>query len=182
VSGEEMSNKNVELRLVAELLKNSRRSDRELAKVLQISQPTVTRLRNRLEKSGWVREYTIVPDFGKLGYHLCSMTFAKFKEIPHVEALRKAIETYGHRLLEIPQAVLIERGMGLGANGVVIALHKDYAAYMDFMKWLRQFSLISPFELSSFIINLDDEVHYRYLTFSTLAKHMLSIQKEKEKI
>jgi len=176
-----MVSKNVELRLVVELLKDSRRSDRELARVLQISQPTVTRLRNRLEKSGLIREYTIVPDFGKLGYHLCSMTFAKFREIPHVEALRKAIEAYGHRLLEIPQAVLIERGMGMGANGVVIALHKDYAAYMDFMKWLRQFSMISPFELSSFIINLDDEVHYRYLTFSTLARHILSLQKEEQK-
>ena len=176
-----MSNKSVELKLIAELLKNSRRSDRELAKALQISQPTVTRARTRLEKAGLIREYTIVPDFGKLGYHLCSMTFAKFRELPHVEALRKAIETYGHRLSEIPQAVLIERGMGIGANGVVIALHKDYGAYVDFTKWLRQFSLIGPFELSSFLINLDDEVHYRYLTFSTLAKHMLSLQKEKEK-
>jgi DNA-binding Lrp family transcriptional regulator len=176
-----MSIKSIELKLIAELLKNSRRSDRELAKAVKISQPTVTRARTRLEKAGLIKEYTIVPDFGKLGYHLCSMTFAKFTELPHVEALRKAIETYGHRLLEIPQAVLIERGMGMGANGVVIALHKDYTAYMDFTKWLRQFSLISPFELSTFLINLDDQVHYRYLTFSTLAKHVFSLQKAEEK-
>jgi DNA-binding Lrp family transcriptional regulator len=34
---------NVELRLISELMQNSRRSDRELARALGISQPTVTR-------------------------------------------------------------------------------------------------------------------------------------------
>lgn len=36
--------KDVELSLVAELLKDSRRSDRELAKAIGVSQPTVSRL------------------------------------------------------------------------------------------------------------------------------------------
>jgi DNA-binding Lrp family transcriptional regulator len=40
-------------------MKNSRRSDRELALVLGISQPTVTRLRTRLEKEGIIKEYTM---------------------------------------------------------------------------------------------------------------------------
>ena len=34
--------------LLLELLKDSKRSDRELAKVLGVSQPTVTRMRQRL--------------------------------------------------------------------------------------------------------------------------------------
>jgi len=42
--------KEIELKLVSELMKNSRRSDRELSKVLGVSQPTVTRLRSRLKK------------------------------------------------------------------------------------------------------------------------------------
>lgn len=173
--------KDVELKLVAELLKNSRRSDRDLAKALHVSQPTVTRLRTKLEKAGVIREYTVIPDFSKLGYHLCSMTFAKLREQPHVEALRKAIETHAHRLSEIPQAVMIERGMGLGSNGVVVSLHRDYTSYLEFQRWLRQFSFISPYELESFLMNLDDEVHYRYLTFSTLAKHLLASDKEKNR-
>jgi len=36
------------LRLLLELLKDSKRSDRELAKVLGVSQPTVSRTRSRL--------------------------------------------------------------------------------------------------------------------------------------
>ncbi len=42
--------KDVEFRLVSELMKNSRRSDRELARVLGISQPTVSRMLRKLKK------------------------------------------------------------------------------------------------------------------------------------
>jgi DNA-binding Lrp family transcriptional regulator len=175
-----ISLKDIELRLIAELMENSRRSDRELAKALGISQPTVTRTRTRLEKTGIIKEYTMIPDFNKLGYHLCSITLARFQEPPHVEAFRKVIEAGLDRLSEIPQAVLIERGMGHSSNGVVIALHKDYSNFSDFQKWLKQFSILVPFELENFLINLDDEIHYRYLTFSTLAKHLLTMQKQEK--
>jgi DNA-binding Lrp family transcriptional regulator len=62
--------KDVELKLVAELMKNSRRSDRELAKVLKVCKATVTRIRSNLEKEGYLREYSAVPDFVKLGFSL----------------------------------------------------------------------------------------------------------------
>ena len=54
--------KDVELKLISELIKNSRRSDRELAKAIGISQPTVSRIRVRLEKQGLV-DYSAVPDW-----------------------------------------------------------------------------------------------------------------------
>jgi DNA-binding MarR family transcriptional regulator len=38
------------IRLFFELIKNSKRSDRDLARILDISQPIVTRLRKVLEK------------------------------------------------------------------------------------------------------------------------------------
>jgi DNA-binding transcriptional regulator YhcF (GntR family) len=50
--------KDIETRLIAELLKNSRRSDRELAKVLRASQPTITRARRKLEKESYIREFS----------------------------------------------------------------------------------------------------------------------------
>ena len=55
--------KEVELKLISELMKNSRRSDREVAKAIGISQPTVSRTISRLEKEGVIKEYTIIPDF-----------------------------------------------------------------------------------------------------------------------
>ena len=53
-------------KLLAELLKNSRRSDRQLARVLDSSQPTITRTRQKIEREGIVRSYTFIPDWRKL--------------------------------------------------------------------------------------------------------------------
>jgi len=71
--------KAVELRLVAELLKNSRRSDRELAKALGVSQPTVSRTMKKLEEQGVIKEYTIVPDFSKLGFQIMGVSLSNSK-------------------------------------------------------------------------------------------------------
>jgi DNA-binding Lrp family transcriptional regulator len=72
--------KNNELRLVSELVRNSRKSDRELARIVGVSQPTVTRMRTRLEKEGIIREYTMLPDFTRLGYELLVFTFLKYEK------------------------------------------------------------------------------------------------------
>jgi DNA-binding Lrp family transcriptional regulator len=63
------------MELLHELLKNSKRSDRDLARILGISQPTVTRMRRKLERTGYVLEYTIIPDLTKLGYEIMAFTF-----------------------------------------------------------------------------------------------------------
>jgi len=50
------------MKLLSELIKGSSRSDRELARVIGTSQPTVTRARAKLEKEGFIEEYTIIPN------------------------------------------------------------------------------------------------------------------------
>ena len=90
--GENVNMKSVELKLLSELMKNSRRSDRELAKAIGSSQPTVTRTRTRLEEKGYIREYALIPDFAKLGFELMSLTFTKFKRQLTDEELKKLRE------------------------------------------------------------------------------------------
>ena len=70
--------KNKEMLVLRELLRNSKRSDREIAKILKTSQPTVTRTRKTLEKK-IIRTYTLVPEFSKMGYEMLAFTFAKAK-------------------------------------------------------------------------------------------------------
>ncbi len=82
--------KDTELKLISELMKNSRKSDRELAKVIGVSQPTITRTRARLEKEGYIREYTAIPDFRRLGYEIMAFIFVKPKEGLGAEELQKA--------------------------------------------------------------------------------------------
>jgi DNA-binding Lrp family transcriptional regulator len=172
--------KHIELKIVSELMKNSRRSDRELAKAIGVSQPTVSRTIAKLQKDGVLKEWTVIPDFNKLGYQICALTFADFETPTDLQALRKLVEQYGERLAEIPQAVMIERGLGEGANGVVISFHENYSKFLEFQRWLQQFSSSSKFKLHSFLIDLNDKVHYRYLTFSTLAKHVLETNQKAE--
>jgi DNA-binding Lrp family transcriptional regulator len=76
-----------------ELLKNSKRSDRELAKVLKVSQPTITRTRHKLEQSGLIQDYTIVPNFRKMGFEILALTFVKMRaEILTPERMAEARE------------------------------------------------------------------------------------------
>jgi DNA-binding Lrp family transcriptional regulator len=172
--------KEVELKLVYELMKNSRRSDRDLARSIGTSQPTVTRIRSRLEKEGYIKEYTMIPDFSKLGYELLVMTFLKLKRVLSEEEIEKARKIAKERLKQASLPFfLLERGMGLGYQGVIISFHENYASYLALREWLREFTFLEISEIESFLVNLKDKVSYVPPTFSLIAKHIESL-KEKQ--
>jgi len=168
--------KDLERRLVSELMKNCRRSDRQLAKVLGVSQPTVSRNLQKLEKEGIIKEYTVVPDFMKLGYTLLAVTFVKLKKYLSKDEIEKAREAARESVESSLNFIMLERGMGMGYNGVFLSFHKDYACFTELKKWLTQYDVLEIADVQSFLIDLKDEVHYRALTFSTLAKHILTLQ------
>jgi DNA-binding Lrp family transcriptional regulator len=170
--------RNIEWKVLSQLMKNARISDRELAKKIGSSQPTVTRTRRKLEKQGYIREYAMIPDFPKIGYKILALTFALSQALNKEEAerARKLLaESVKNRQFEF---IMLERGLGLGFDAVIISLHKDYSSYVDVLKWLRGFDFVDVTKIDSFLVDLADEVHYRPLTFSTLAEH-LSLQAEK---
>jgi Lrp/AsnC family transcriptional regulator for asnA, asnC and gidA len=80
------------MNLLLELLKDSKRSDRKLARVLDVSQPTVNRMRSRLVKEGVMKEFTVIPDFVKVGYEIMAITCVKVKEKMIMELEKKAEE------------------------------------------------------------------------------------------
>lgn len=171
--------KDVELKLISELMKNSRRSDRELAKAVGVSQPTVSRLVKKLEKDGTIKEYTMIPDFRRLGYELLALTFVKLREPLGSEETEKARRIAKQELEESHYGVLLlERGIGLGYDGVIVALYKDYAAYTEHRNQLREYSFLEVTDVEGFLISLDDEVHYRPLTLQALAKQLLAMKKK----
>ena len=172
--------KELELKLISELMKNSRRSDRELAKAIGVSQPTVSRTISRLENEGVLREYTVIPDFQKLGYSLVAVTLGMVRDefrSPEMldEARRKFVQNFNESAFEV---ILDERGRGMEYDGIIVSFHKSYSEYNDFKRWLKQMPFIDPSKLDSFLIDLNDKVHHRYLTFSYLAKHLLTMQKQ----
>jgi len=172
--------KDVELRLIAELMQNSRRSDRELARAIGSSQPTVTRLRSKLEKEGIIQEYTMIPDFAKIGYKIMAVTFALSRSLDKEEAEivnKKIADSVEGKQF---QFIMLERGDGLGFDAVIISLHENYASYLKVHEWLRKFDFLEVVRASSFLINLEDDVRYRPLTFSTLARLIRSQAETKD--
>jgi len=171
----------IEWRILSELMKNARRSDRELARLIGTSQPTVTRIRTKLEKNGYIREYTVIPNFQKLGYQILAVTHFKYKKRFDAEQIKKAKKILGKSFTEGPfEIIMAERGLGGGYNGVMISVHRDYESFTALMNWAQQFYDLELDEFESFLVNLAEEVRYRPLTFSSLARHLLTLEQRKE--
>ena len=126
--------KPIDYKLMFELMKGSHRSDRQLAKALGVSQPTVTRRRAMLEEN-YIEGYTVIPKFGQIGFELAAFTFikSKLKQKTGTEkeaALQKLTEWY----MKQPNVVLVLDGRGMGWDAVCISLHKSFSDFSEFIK------------------------------------------------
>lgn len=164
-----MSNKKFDM-LLKQLLKNSRKSDRELAKLVGFSQPTITRLRTKLEKEGYIKTYTIVPDFLKLGYQIMAFTFSKMRAYPSPEAATQILQQATEWASKHPNVIFAADGEGLGGKDVVmISLHKDFTRYTDFMRKyaLEWGHIVATFE--TFLVSLSPGYKMKPLDLKYLA-------------
>jgi DNA-binding Lrp family transcriptional regulator len=139
------------LRLLKALLKNSKRSDRELAKVVKSSQPTVTRNRKLLAE--YIRSYTIVPEFSKIGYEILAFTFARSRTHDR-KAIEAKVPMMKKWFLDRGNVIFVSDGEGLGKDFVMASLHKDYSRYASFMRdsALNFGDVVSDFQ--SFVVSL----------------------------
>lgn len=138
-------------KLLRELLKNSKRSDRELAKILNVSQATISRLRNKLEKNGLIQAYTIIPDFTQMGFELLAITFVKLRSEILTPEIRKQVKEYA---MKFPSSILSSFGEGMGMSGVVISFQKNYTEYHQGLNKLRLDWKDYTEDIQSFVISL----------------------------
>lgn len=115
--------------LLLEYLKDSSRSDRQLAKLLGVSQATVSRLKNKLVKEGLILHFSAIPDLSKMGYEIMAFSFVKFKlgQVPEIESMAQ-FWAQSH-----PEILFTSRAEGMGADAVTVSVHKDYASYKAFL-------------------------------------------------
>lgn len=167
-----MGLKDVELKLISELIKNSRRSDRELAKAIGISQPTVSRVRLRLEKEGLI-EYTAVPNLAKLGFEIIAIIVGtrNFEKHPQLE-LPKAQDFIKRH----PNTIFVASGLGLGGDKLGISIHKNYAEYSKFMQELKA-EWADIMNVGTFLISLKGNDVLQPLSFKGFADYL---KKEEE--
>jgi len=100
------------------LVEHPRWSDRHVATVAGVSQPTVTRIRRKLEEGGYLY-FTAIPNFSKLGFEIVAFTkMDPSAEVSHDDAV-----------------VFVANGVSTtdGRGQLVISVHKNFTAYADFL-------------------------------------------------
>ncbi len=83
-------------------------------------------MRQRLVKEGIIKDFTVVPDFAKMGFQLLAINFAKIRpEVLSSGTIEKAREY----IAKFPNTIFASTGEGLGMNAVSISFFRDYAEY-----------------------------------------------------
>lgn len=138
--------------LLLELLKDSKRSDREMAKVLGVSQPTVSRMRWRLVEEGMIQEFTVIPDFVQMGYEI--MSILCFKSKVNKESIEKIVRI----TMSKPNIIFASRAQGMGKNGMLISLHKNYSEFSRFVNDLMLEAGDDLKDYCSMLVSLKDGI------------------------
>jgi len=105
------------------LLSNCKQSDRNIAKLAKTSQPTVTRVRQRLEREGIIKAYMAIPDYTKLGFTFGSITICTDGDFDEV------CSKYS--------VMLIASTISSDSNLMLITLHKTMEDYDAFLKEVK---------------------------------------------
>lgn len=163
--------KPLDYQLLFELMKDSHRSDRQLAKALGISQPTVTRRRAMLEDST-IEGYTVIPKFGQIGFELAAFTFMKTK-LNHKKAAEKqeAFTKMKDWFSKQSNVISVLDGQGMGWDAVCVSLHENYTGFAEFLRLAQSELSDTIIETQSFQADLKPGVaikpfHLKYLSKS----------------
>ena len=129
--------KPLDYQLLFELMKDSHRSDRQLAKSLGISQPTVTRRRAMLEDN-IIEGYTVIPKFGQIGFELAAFTFLK-TNLNHLKAQEKdaAFKKLNDWFMKQPNVIMVVDGQGMGFYAICASLHESYTDFAQFLRTMQ---------------------------------------------
>ena len=157
--------KESERKIICELIKNSRGSDREIAKAVGVSQPTVTRTRNRLEKEGLI-DYIGVPNLAKMGYEMMAFMFANWKHQKYPDTRVSKAKEF---IAKHPNILFVSTGKGANSDRMGISVHKNYSDFAKYMteiktEWAEMMEVTDMFVIS---LNSDDIL--RNITFRQLA-------------
>jgi DNA-binding Lrp family transcriptional regulator len=155
--------------LLSELIKNPRLSDRQVAKKMGVSQPTVTRRRAELEKEKLL-DYTAIPDLKKLGFEMLAFTFGN--RAAHPQHAELQIQKAKDFMEKHSNLIFVSSGSGFGFDRVAISVHKDYSDYSKFQQEIRQEWGEIMTVAGSFIISIASDSILRNLTFKYLAELM----------
>jgi len=161
------------VKILQALLKNSKKSDRELAKAVGVSQATFTRKRKQLERK-MIQEYTISPNLYELGFEIMAFTFIHVKE-PTPDLLERARQS----LAQKPNVIFASGGEGLGMEALMISLHPDYTSYSNFITGIRFEGPEILLDIQSFLVSLKGDLQAKPFSLRPLAEILPTVIKKK---
>ena len=151
-------------KLLFYLIKNSKRSDRDLAKILGVSQPTITRSRRVLEREA-ISQYTLIPNFSYLSLDIVAFTFVRSKEL-----VQPLIERGKDWTEEQPNIVFASTGQGIEADALIVSMHQDYADYVKFFQNFRTDWGKHLRDFKTFFISLKGSFIMKQFSFNSLTE------------
>jgi len=163
----------ISIKILQQLLKNSKKSDRELAKVIGVSQATFTRRRKQLEKKV-IQEYTITPRLYELGFEILAFTFIRIRE-PKEDFLKKARVT----VAKLNNIIFASGGEGLGMEAIAISVHKNYTSYLNFISEARQEWAGIVLDIESFLVSLRGDFEAKPFSLKPLAEILSTVVEKK---
>lgn len=139
-------------RILCELLKDSSKSDRKLAQQLGVSQPTVSRMRNRLVEEGLIKHFSVTPDLNALGFEIIAITsFTSDHSDAKMEKARKWT-------MSRPNVLFAARAEGKGRNAVMVSLHTNYTDYHNFISEIKNEGRDIVADYDTMLVSLGESV------------------------
>lgn len=120
-------------RILQELLKDSRKSFRQLAERLNVSVGTVLKRVKNMESKGIIKGYTVILDQEKLGYDLTVVT--------EVTVSKGKLVEMESEIAKLPNVCALYDTTGL-PDVIVVAKFKDRKELNDYAKYLRRLPFV----------------------------------------
>ena len=167
------SSKDINHEILSRLIKNARTSDRQMAREIGVSQPTITRRRARLEKEGFLN-YKSVPSFRKLGVEIITFTLLVWKRKVHEhdldrESCNRRLQTF---ISKQPNIVFASSGQGLGMTRIIITVHKRYSDYVKFMSLIDEQWGTCLERSDSFIVSFKSDKIQKQFSFENIIDYL----------
>jgi len=163
--------KDIELKLISELIKNSRRSDRTCQGNRHFSAYCFkSKVKARKRRAHRIHCRS---NLAKLGFEIIAVTLAKRNCQKHPEYDIQKAKDFAKKN---PNAIFGSSGNGLGYDRIGISIHKNYAEYSKFMQESKVYwgDLMS---FDSFLISLKSKDVVQPLSLRHFADYM---RKEEE--
>lgn len=159
--------------LLNELLSDSSRSDRELGKIVGVSQPTVSRTKKTLLEKGLIQGFSAIPNFYKIGYELMGLTLVKIKtNLSSKEQRQEGHEKVKDWMNKQNNVIFCSYCRGLDSDGFMISFHPNYKDFDDFIqKHNRDLGYLLK-DVKSGLVNLDNNQTIKPFNFKHLAENM----------